>query len=412
MGVDAWERVNEYNVTSLAYYYKHHVSGDDGAGEYFGAYGERTDDMLANHEALTRFWSSSAAAESGSSSNVILLGMHGMDLADDGKLLATLQQMHRMDYSAAEYLREEIRGIIESLPDGYANPLLTANAMAIQSLDPIDNKSERDSIVVGDGIFEFLDFLDLGDDGGYFYIHSHEFGHHLQYDLEVDEIGGGYIPTDVAAVTRWWEMMADTFGSYFNAHARGGGMDETTLLDVHRAAFSMGDCESSIGTHHGLPRQRECASEYGADLALISRYDGGVVIPPSRLRDLFNERYERLVRLDAAQCTSIVDVSTLDAEVYGEVPYDSDTTSYLDGFTFGIGLDQTSAFGMSELDRPPPILQDENGTVITKEEKGFWGEDTQWLVSEPASFAAAAVGRCCMGLTFATSALAYYVLLC
>ena len=105
MGVDAWERLNEYNVTSLAYYYKHHVSGDDGAGEYFGAYGERTDDMLANHEALTRFWSSAAAeaeaeAEAGSSSsssNVVLLGMHGMDLADDDKLLATLQQMHRMD---------------------------------------------------------------------------------------------------------------------------------------------------------------------------------------------------------------------------------------------------------------------------------------------------------------------------
>jgi hypothetical protein len=426
MGVDAWERLNEYNVTSLAYYYKHHVSGDDGAGEYFGAYGERTDDMLANHEALTRFWSSAAAeaeaeAEAGSSSsssNVVLLGMHGMDLADDDKLLATLQQMHRMDYSAAEYLRMEIREIIESLPDGYANPLLTANAMAIQSLDPIDNISERDSIIIGDGIFEFLDFLDLGDGGGggVSYIHSHEFGHHLQYDLDVDEIGGvGSIPTNVAVVTRWWEMMADTFGSYFNAHARGGDMDDATLLDVHRAAFSMGDCESSIGTHHGLPRQRECASGYGADLALISHYDGGVVMPPSRLRDLFNEKYERLVRLDAEQCTAVVDESTLDADVYGEVSYDSsDSTSYLDGFTFGIHeTDQTSAFGMSELDRPPPILQDENGTVITKEEKGFWGENT-WIISEPASYAAAAaaVGRLGMGLTFVASALAYYVLLC
>jgi len=65
------------------------------------------------------------------------------------------------------------------------------------------------------------------------------------------------------------------------------------------------------------------------------------------------------------------------------------------------------------LDRPPPILQDENGTVITKEEKGFWGENT-WIISEPASFAAvaAAVGRLGMGLTFVASALVYYVLLC
>ena len=136
-------------------------------------------------------------------------------------------------------------------------------------------------------------------------------------------------------------------------------------------------------------------------------------MPPSRLRDLFNEKYERLVRLDAEQCTAVVDESTLDADVYGEVSYDSsDSTSYLDGFTFGIHeTDQTSAFGMSELDRPPPILQDENGTVITKEEKGFWGENT-WIIIEPASFAAAAVGRLGMGLTFVASALAYYVLLC
>ena len=55
---------------------------------------------------------------------------------------------------------------------------------------------------------------------------------------------------------------------------------------------------------------------------------------------------------------------------------------------------------------------EEEAQVMTKEEKGFWGENTQWIISEPASFAAAADGRLGVGLAFAASALAYYVLLC
>ena len=95
------------------------------------------------------------------SDNVLLFGMHGIDLADEAKLDATLQQIHQIDYNAALSLRQIIHSIIEQLPNTYNNPLLTANAMAIQSLNPDGSNTERDSIVIGDGIFEFLQWLDV-----------------------------------------------------------------------------------------------------------------------------------------------------------------------------------------------------------------------------------------------------------
>jgi hypothetical protein len=95
------------------------------------------------------------------SDNVLLLGMHGIDLADEAKPDATLQQIHQIDYNAALSLRQIIHSIIEQLPNTYNNPLLTADAMAIQSLNPDGSNTERDSIVIGDGIFEFLQWLDV-----------------------------------------------------------------------------------------------------------------------------------------------------------------------------------------------------------------------------------------------------------
>lgn len=197
--------------------------------------------------------------------------------------------------------------------------------------------------------------------------------------------------------------MADALGSYFNAHSAGGRMDDDALLNVHHAAFSLGDCEDTIGSHHGLPRQRECASNYGADLALVSYYNDGYVMPPSVLRDLFDEKYERIVRLDGEQCTAVVDESVLDVEIYGDVrDSEIDYSSYFDGYDYGIELSHSF---VDEMDKPPPILQDENGTIITKEETGFWGGNLQWI-SEPTS----AVGHSDIRFTFLAPTLAYILL--
>lgn len=315
IGLDIWEELNYYNVTSLAYLYKHHVSSSSGQNEYFGTYGEDTKQMQSNHESLKRFWTLASqngmdalglnhAASSGGPSSVVLMGMHGNDLSVKGKLVPTLQQLYGLDAPTALTLAAKIQSIIVKLPDAYNNPVLTANALAIQSTHSDGSNSERDSIIIGDGVFAFLKWLQLPN--GPDYIHSHEFGHHLQYDLGIMKTNGkGF---SQAEETRRLELMADMFGSYFLAHNSGGGMDASQLDEVHRAAFSMGDCKSSIATHHGSPRQRECASNYGANLAIKF---GGSVLPPVKLKNMFDTKLSEILSLTADECRGGVDDSDL-----------------------------------------------------------------------------------------------------
>jgi hypothetical protein len=371
-----WESVEQYNITTLAYLYKHYVQNKDGANEYFGAYGERTNEMKENHEGLIHFWrredddaaersdylvdgtesiASSAAAQhhylTSKQSNVILLGMHGDDLSYSQTLVPTLQQIYSLEANEARNLAQEIQSIIQELPGKYENPLLTSNAIATQSSG--GSSLERDSIIIGDGVFTFLEWLELSSDGPD-YIHSHEYSHHVQYDMGEQSRGGGGVgddgtPNTKAEETRRLELMADVFGSYYLAHKEGGGFDTSRLYEIHRSAFSLGDCESRDGTHHGTPRQRECASNYGSNLALPSYVDGGYKLSPEQLRTLFDEKYESILGLDEEVCTPVVEESTLDKTIYGE---DFETTEV--PFYGDDGFEETDA---SNGGLPPSYLE-------------------------------------------------------
>ena len=275
-------------------------------------------------------------------SNVLLLGMHGDDLSYMQTLVPTLQQIYSLEASEAQTLATEIQDIIRQLPGSYTNPLLTSNAIATQSSG--GSNQERDSIIVGDGVFTFLEWLNLSQEGPT-YIHSHEYAHHLQYDMGEPSRGGGGVgddgtntPHSKAEQTRRLELMADVFGSYYAAHVNGGGFDTSKLYGMHRSAFSLGDCESEEGTHHGTPRQRECASNFGVNLALPSYVDGGYRLSPMQLRSRFDEKFGGILSLDEDVCTPVVEESTLDKTIYGEdferaeVPFfGDDGFSNLDG---------------------------------------------------------------------------------
>ena len=435
IGLDTWETMLAYNITSLSYLYKHHVSGADGSAEYFGAHGERNEEMLENHASMQSFWtqadsqhvsvqyeaagfhSVSNPHRMGGPGNVILLGMHGTDLADKAKLVPTLQQIYRLDGADAYNIAASIQGIVKGLPDGFNNPVLTANAIATQTMKMDGSRGERDSIIVGDGVYDFLEYLGLENDGTS-YIHSHEFSHHLQYDLGVDQM---------SAETRRWEMMADALGSYFLSHTLGGRMDQARLLEVHRAAFSLGDCEDSIDTHHGTPRQRECASNFGSNLGFVSFVDGGHMIPPAELMLKFEKNYPSVLQLDDGQCRPAVNLDLLDKAIYGEMferPNDSSRefidekeTNFLQtpisldsptredpswdnwdshdtGNSWGQGSWTThnsfqpytiEASPKNELDKPPEIVP--GGGAAVDEEEGWFGpaHSAQWTYTPRSS---------------------------
>ena len=52
--------MEQYNITTLAYLYKHYVhtsnNSNDSDNEYFGTYGERTNETKGQHRGLVAFW--------------------------------------------------------------------------------------------------------------------------------------------------------------------------------------------------------------------------------------------------------------------------------------------------------------------------------------------------------------------
>jgi hypothetical protein len=397
IGMDKWEELNYYNITSLAYLYKHYVSSSSGLDEYFGVNGENTKHMKANHESLKQFWTlginNGISVDVNSTnlrgpSNVVLLGMHGNDLSAKGKLVPTLQQLYSLDGPTALALADKIQSIIQTLPDAYNNPVLTANALAIQSQYSDGSNSERDSIIVGDGVFAFLEWLKL--DYGPDYIHSHEFGHHVQYDLGIMQMNG--MGLDNAEETRRLELMSDMFGSYYLAHKSGGGLDTNELDEVHRAAFSMGDCESSIATHHGSPRQRECASNYGANLAVTF---GGSVLPPVKLKNMFDFRLSEILAVSAAECREGLDESVLDNTFYENDSGDSAVVESLDAslasssskgggnwWDSKLPVEDVKDLNIPILGVPPPSADVQYASWGYSSESGSghkpWGSDNGW----------------------------------
>jgi len=54
---NTWAVMEQYNITTLAYLYKHyvHTSNNSNDNEYFGTYGERTNEMKGQHRGLVAF---------------------------------------------------------------------------------------------------------------------------------------------------------------------------------------------------------------------------------------------------------------------------------------------------------------------------------------------------------------------
>ena len=173
---NTWAVVEQYNITTLAYLYKHyvHTSNNSNDNEYFGTYGERTNEMKGQHRGLVAFWtndsndshdevgdvtnnsfSASAAASQqylttnnySKQSNVLLLGMHGEDLSYMQTLVPTLQQIYSLEPSEARTLAIEIQSVIEQLPEGYNNPLLTSDAIATQSSSSREEQDSKTHII-------------------------------------------------------------------------------------------------------------------------------------------------------------------------------------------------------------------------------------------------------------------------
>jgi hypothetical protein len=247
---------------------------------------------------------------------VILLGMHGNDFATRANLIDTLSFLYpgrlRKDIKAEA---KAIQALIEQIPDAYDNPILSLNALAVTA-DWVSGRDAPDALLIGDGLLQFLHDSGLGDDGPDF-IHSHEWGHHLQFDFHDGSIDALLFNNKMSKgeATRRGEMMADAFGAYFLTHPDGGKLDENKVRLLNDIAFSIGDCKIDKDAHHGTPLQRECAAVFGSKVALgLVGGDSGNLIHPERFRQVFDTALPGMLQLDDEIC-SFTDEEAIDTTI-------------------------------------------------------------------------------------------------
>lgn len=117
------------------------------------------------------------------------------------------------------------------------------------------------------------------------YALSHEFAHHVMYAM-------GLSFEDYKKE----ELMADAFAAYFLANNSGGDMTSSEIANVHRVAYSVGDCDAADELHHGTPFQRTCATIWGATFADSTE---GRELNVRQLYFKFNSWYSGVDEMDA-----------------------------------------------------------------------------------------------------------------
>ena len=262
--------------------------GTPSSQEYFGLDGQHTEEIQLIHDQAQEFWS-----DSGVDDDIRILCAHGSDLADrHEKLLPTLEILFGDSYNEEYTIHNhatDIQDLILRLPGGYNFPLLTFNAFATEQVA----KDDFPAIIIGDGYFEFQDSVGLSSEGPEYAL-THEHAHHLQFALGVHEEE----EVDPTQVTRRQELLADALSAYFLAHDMGGDMDPEEILNVHTVAYSVGDCAEDHDGHHGTPRQRWCATHWGATLADAQEFDGENTMELTELKERYDAWYERVDDLD------------------------------------------------------------------------------------------------------------------
>jgi len=320
MGYLAYKTLHENKIIQMAYVYKHYI--DRNTEEEYFVDDIQTAELRRRHDDTIAFWSDADIDNSIVTDDILLLSMHGKDLEEDDKLVPTLLRMFDFnDMSEVLEFAAKVQRLIADLPHGFDNPLLTMNAIATRSTynygsygghdDP--SRRTKDSIIIGDGVLKFLIESGLERSGPDF-VHAHEFGHHLQFQI-VDNLISDKRPGEASFKDddRKKELMADAIGGYFLAHDRGGDMVAHEIGIFERTAFSTGDCSTSQEDHHGTPSQRECAAVWGASMAARAEERGDFVLDAEVFVNAFHDAYGGILALGREECTLVLEgVSSVD----------------------------------------------------------------------------------------------------
>lgn len=235
------------------------------ANQYFGVNGEYTQRVTKTFKDLKRFWNIQ-------SEGIVLAAMHGSMLRDRNKLIRIDMILFGDPQPVAEFWADLILDLLATVPQ-YRNgdhPIFTFNAFAQESFNFPPYGVVPDKIIMGDGIMDAYTGIGYGDVAPQAIL-AHEFGHHIQFQLDL--FGNVFSPE----ATRRTELMADAYSAYFLSHSRGASMQWKRVKQFLQVFFNIGDCSFTSPNHHGTPTQRMAAAEWAYNLANDAQKQGHIL---------------------------------------------------------------------------------------------------------------------------------------
>ncbi len=252
------------------------------ANQYFGVNGEYSQRVTKTFKDLKRFWNIQ-------SSGIVLAAMHGSMLRDRNKLIRIDMILFGDSQPVAEFWADLILEFLDLVPQ-YRNgdhPIFTFNAFAQESFNFPPYGIIPEKIIMGDGIMQAYTAIGYGDVAPQAIL-AHEFGHHIQ--IQLDLFGNVSSPE----ATRRTELMADAYSAYFLSHARGASMQWKRVKQFLQVFFNIGDCSFTSNGHHGTPTQRMAAAEWAYNVANEAQKQGHI-LTAQQFTTLFEAQLPELV---------------------------------------------------------------------------------------------------------------------
>ncbi|ONI75808.1 hypothetical protein BWI15_08300 [Kribbella sp. ALI-6-A] len=254
----------------------------------FGTGGQDTTDITHSFRDLQRFWD----IESG---DIELTPFHGTVLLDQARLFQVFHRAFGFDVTTSTNLAGLISQLANQPQFDYGNhPTFTFNAFAFSNRGvPFPGIGQvADKILMGDGVLAGYRAVGL-DDVAAEAIVAHEFGHHIQYELDLTATT---LPAPEAA--RRLELMADAFAGYYLHHARGSALQTKRINQFVESFAQLGDCSFDAISHHGTRNQRLASSLWGTQVADAARPQS-TILPSRTFGQLFEQKLPELIAPDA-----------------------------------------------------------------------------------------------------------------
>jgi hypothetical protein len=253
----------------------------------FGARGDFTHVTTKAFSRLQNFWDIP-------SGDIQLVPAHGRSMLDPEVNYRVFTVLYGLPAAPSRVSADLVAKELNSPALGYGDlPLFTFNAFAAPGGEDVPGYGKSPKrIAFGDGVLDGFAKVGLGDVAPAAIL-AHEFGHHIQY---ADDLMATDLPAPEAS--RWAELMADSFSSYFLTHAHGETMQWKRVRQFGQMFSQLGDCGFTAAGHHGTPNQRMNSALWAYGIANSARPQGKV-LPAMTFYSLFAAHYPELIAPDA-----------------------------------------------------------------------------------------------------------------